>query len=210
MEPGKPFRCPEDTLEVVHAMASRPGYGARLKQAIQDGDVPRGDMPSYIARILFRVVGNRFLEVWGPVEALPPEKQVALAKTRTLLTADALHKADRRCGHEVFKQRCAACHQMYGDGGKIGPDLTGSNRTDLEYLLSNILTPSAIVQDDYKMRMVLTKDGRSFAGVVVAEDDRQLRLRIANVEEPVAIARSQIADLEVSQLSMMPERYSVA
>ncbi|MDB4632732.1 c-type cytochrome, partial [bacterium] len=154
--------------------------------------------------ILFRVVGNRFLEIWGPVETLTPEKQVALAKTRALLTNDALDKADRGRGHEVFKQRCAACHQMHGEGGKIGPDLTGANRTDLEYLLSNILTPSAIVQDDYKMRMVHTKDGRFFSGVVVSEDDRQLRLRIAN-EEPVAIARSQIADLEVSELSMMPE-----
>lgn len=194
----------EDRLEVVHAMASRPGYGAKLTQAIQNGDVLRSDVPSYVARILFRVVGNRFLEIWGPVETLTPEKQVALAKTRALLTNDALDKADRGRGHEVFKQRCAACHQMHGEGGKIGPDLTGANRTDLEYLLSNILTPSAIVQDDYKMRMVHTKDGRFFSGVVVSEDDRQLRLRIAN-EEPVAIARSQIADLEVSELSMMPE-----
>ncbi len=39
------------------------------------------------------------------------------------------------------------CHKMHGEGGEIGPDITGANRTNLEYLLGNVLTPSAVIQD---------------------------------------------------------------
>ena len=195
----------EDKLEVVHALASRPGYGWKLTQAIDRGSVPRRDVPVYIARLLLRIVGNRFLEVWGPVEGLSPDNEAAFVRYRTLLTDEALAKADPRHGREIFNQTCSACHQLYGEGGRIGPDLTGANRTDLVYLLGNILTPSAVIQDDYKMTMVFTSDGQVYSGVVASENERQLQLRVANVEEPVSIAKSQIVDREIAGLSMMPE-----
>ncbi len=191
--------------DVVHALASRPNYGTQLMAAIDRGDVPRRDIPAYIARLLFRVVGNRFLEVWGPVEDLSPDVEAAFTKYQTLLNDDTLAHADPRRGREVFRKTCHACHQLYGEGGIVGPDLTGANRTDIDYLLGNILTPSAIIQDDYKMTMVFTEDGQVYSGVVAGEDDRQLTLRTANVDEPIKIAKSQITDREVTELSMMPE-----
>ena len=93
---------------------------------------------------------------------------------------------------------------MYGEGGRIGPDLTGANRTDLNYLLGNILTPSAVVHDDYRMTLVFTDDGQVYSGVVENEGDRQLRLRVANADEPVTIAVSRIQDREITTQSMMP------
>ena len=158
-----------------------------------------------IARLLFRVVGNRFLAVWGPVEELSPDIEAAFTKYKTLLTDETLAKADPRRGRQVFNQTCYACHQLYGEGGLVGPDLTGANRTDITYLLGNILTPSESIQDDYKMTMVFTEDGQVYSGVVAGEDQRQLTLRIANVDEPVTIPKSQITDRELTDLSMMPE-----
>ena len=67
---------------------------------------------------------------------------------------------------------------MYGEGGTVGPDLTGSNRANLEYLLSNVLNPNGDVPDAYKMVLVTTRDGRTFSGNVVAETDRQVTLRV--------------------------------
>ena len=94
---------------------------------------------------------------------------------------------------------------MYGHGGVIGPDITGANRGNLEYLLGNILTPSAIIQDAYKMHIVLTDDGRVYSGIPAEENDRSLKLRIANRTEPVTIAKSQIESREIAPISMMPE-----
>jgi putative heme-binding domain-containing protein len=94
---------------------------------------------------------------------------------------------------------------MYGYGGLVGPDITGANRTNLEYLLGNILTPSAIIQDEYKMQMVLTDDGRTFSGILAEDNDRLIKLRTADQEELVTIPKSQIEDRQVAAVSMMPE-----
>jgi putative heme-binding domain-containing protein len=94
---------------------------------------------------------------------------------------------------------------MYGEGGVIGPEITGANRSSLEYLLGNIVTPSAVIQDAYKMHIVLTDDGRVYSGIPAGENERQLRLRVANQTEPVVIAKSQIESREIASVSMMPQ-----
>ncbi len=127
------------------------------------------------------------------------------AKYRELLTSDALSSADPSNGRAVFDRTCAACHKLHGHGGNIGPDITGANRTNLEYLLGNILTPSAIIQDAYKMHIVLTDDGRIYSGIPAEENDRQLKLRVADREQPITIPKSQIESREIAPISMMPE-----
>ncbi len=194
-----------DKQEVVHTLASRSGYGDALTDAIARGDVPRRDVPAYVARLLRRVVGNRFVDTWGTMETLGAEKEAMFSKYRTLLTPESIARGNASAGRAIFNRTCAACHKMFGHGGNIGPDITGANRTNLEYLLGNILTPSAIIQDDYKMHIILTDDGRIYSGIPASENERQLRLRIADRDEPITIAKSQIESREIAAVSMMPE-----
>lgn len=194
-----------DRLEVVHTLAARSESGWKLTMAIKDGRVPKRDVPAYVARSLRRVVGNGFVEVWGALDELTADKEAQFARYRQLLSSDSLSSADQSHGRQIFNRTCAACHKMYGHGGVIGPDITGANRSNLEYLLGNILTPSAIIQDAYKMHMVLTEDGRVYSGIPAEENERILKLRIANRDEPVAIAKSSIESREVASVSMMPE-----
>ena len=67
------------------------------------------------------------------------------------------------------------------------------------------MTPSAIIQDAYKMHIVLTQDGRIYSGIPAAENERQLKLRIAGHEQPITIPKSQIESREIAPISMMPE-----
>ena len=194
-----------DKLEAIHALAARPGYGGQLTAAIKSGAVPRRDVPAYVARLLRRVVGSGFVEVWGPVDALPAEQAAAFKKYKALLSKGALAGANPGHGREVFEKTCSSCHKLYGKGGLIGPDITGANRTNIDYLLGNILTPSAIIQDAYRMQMVLMRDGRLYSGIPAVESERVLELRVANQEKPVALAKSQIASREIAPVSMMPE-----
>jgi putative heme-binding domain-containing protein len=92
---------------------------------------------------------------------------------------------------------------MYGEGGSIGPDLTGSNRANLEYLLANVLNPNGEVQDAYKMVLVTARDGRTLAGTVIAENDRQITLRMVGGDNAI-VSKSDIQSREVTALSMMP------
>ena len=149
-------------------------------------------------------MGNGFVEVWGPIDHLAADKAAALAKYKDLLTDPAMAAADATSGRQVFERLCYVCHKMYGQGGILGPELTGSNRTNLDYLLSNVLDPSGEIQDDYKMVMVTTRDGRTYAGNLSVESERRLTLRVPG-EEEVVITKAAIQSRETSESSMMPD-----
>ncbi|MGV3640906.1 MAG: c-type cytochrome, partial [Adhaeribacter sp.] len=191
-----------DKLLVVQTLASRPKYGWLLTQAIKDNSVPKREVPPYVARQLLRVVGSGFVEVWGPIEQSGVDEQ-AYAKYRRLLTGKAIAGANAVKGRAVFQRTCGSCHKMYGQGGNLGPDLTGSNRSDPEYLLFNVLNPSGEIQDDYKLVVINTRDGRTYSGNVVAETARQLTLRVVG-QDAVLLNKSQIQSREVTPVSMMP------
>jgi putative heme-binding domain-containing protein len=92
---------------------------------------------------------------------------------------------------------------MFGEGGRIGPDLTGSNRANLDYLLANVLTPDADVPEAYRMVVITTRDGQTLSGTVAAETDRRLTLRMAGRDD-VIIDTSQIQSRESTDTSLMP------
>jgi putative heme-binding domain-containing protein len=92
---------------------------------------------------------------------------------------------------------------MYGKGGDIGPDLTGSNRGNLDYLLFNVLNPSGEIQDDYKLVVVTKRDGRTYSGNIAAENERQLTMRMVG-QELAVINKADIQSREVQPTSLMP------
>lgn len=74
--------------------------------------------------------------------------------------------------HLLQSIELAVAVEEIGLDGVMGPDLTGSNRTDVNYILMNVLGPEAEIQEDYKMVVISTRDGRTYTGNVIAEDQR--------------------------------------
>lgn len=194
----------EEKQEAIHTLSARGGYGWRLANAIKDNEIPRKDIPAYIALQLRRVVGSGFVEIWGPIDDISGDIKADYNRYQRLLSNEAIAKADIENGKIMYQRTCYACHKMYGDGGILGPDLTGSNRGSTAYLLSNILEPSGEIQDDYKMVLITTQDGRTYTGNIVAENERQLTMRTVN-QDAIAINKSDIQTKEVSPNSMMPQ-----
>jgi putative membrane-bound dehydrogenase-like protein len=191
-----------EKAEAVRTMASRARYGRMLTDAIASSAVPRSDVPPFVARQLRRIVGARFAEVWGPVDPIAAEER-AYARYRGLLNETAMKSASAPNGRGVFQRTCGPCHKMFGEGGIIGPDLTGSNRANLEYLLFNVLNPNGDVPDAYKMVVVTTRDGRTFSGNVIADTERQITLRVVG-RDPVVVSKADIQSRETTAVSMMP------
>lgn len=187
----------------IQTLYSRPAYGWMLTQALKDGKIAKKDVSANAARQLRRVVGSGFVEVWGPIDEAPRDEK-EFQKYRAMLNDEAFKKADFEKGKVLFQKTCGTCHKMYGEGGVIGPDLTGSNRSNLEYLLSNILTPGAEVQDNYKLVVVTTRDGRTYSGNIINENQRQITMRIVG-QDAVVINKSSIQSREVTADSMMPQ-----
>ncbi|MCF0062367.1 PmoA family protein [Dyadobacter chenwenxiniae] len=191
-----------EKAEAIQTLASRPKSGWLLTQAISKNVIPKKDIPTYVARQLRRVVGSGFVEVWGPIDHVAFDEK-AYKKYKSLLTDKNVSEASRNHGRMIFQRTCAPCHKLYGEGGIIGPELTGSNRANLDYLLGNILDPSGEIQDDYKMVVVTTRDGRTYVGNIAKETERQVTLRIVG-QDAVAINKSDIQTREVTPVSMMP------
>ncbi len=193
---------PEEKTEAINTLSSRPRYGGMLVTEIKENRIPKREISPTVARQMLRVVGSGFIEIWGPIESVAKD-EAAYQKYRDILQPEALASADLKKGKAVFENVCGPCHKMYGDGGVMGPDLTGSNRADIDYILLNVLDPSAEIQDDYRMVVITTRDGRNYSGNVISENNRQLTLRVVG-QDPVIINKSTIQSREVTPVSMMP------
>ena len=103
----------------------------------------------------------------------------------------------------MFAKTCAACHTLFDAGGKIGPELTGSQRRNLDYVLSNVLDPSAVLAKDYQMHLIQTGDGRVLSGIIKSEDDNAISVQTAT--ELVVVPKSEIETRQETANSMMPD-----
>ncbi len=192
-----------DRRVVVETLSTRKEYAKELLVALRSGVIAKSEIPSYSARTLQSMLGADFSEVYGDVAALSGDKSALFEKYRNLLTPETMASADPIQGQAIFERTCAACHVLYGNGGQIGPDLTGSNRANLDYILLNILDPSDDIPDSYKMVTVTTHEGQVLVGAISEEDGRRIVLNAVGQEQ--VVAKEDIKSRVVSDVSMMPE-----
>ena len=194
----------EDKRAVVEVLATRKSYAMALVGGLKSDQLSREDIPAHVARALKDLLGKSFTDVYGPIRELTKDRQKVMAKYKRRLSPEALAQADASAGRAVFQKTCASCHLMYGVGGKIGPDLTGSNRANLDYLMLNSIDPSYDVPDGYRMVVIQTDDGRVLSGVIAEVNDRRVILK--TVDQPqVVILKDDIENRRVSPKSIMPD-----
>jgi putative heme-binding domain-containing protein len=196
-----------EKTDAVATLASRPSYAQALLDAIEKGRVPRRDLSAFTARQLLafndKALTERLNTVWGLLRPPSQEKAALLTKYQALVTPKALKDARRSHGREIFARTCATCHTLFGEGAKIGPDLTGSQRSNPDYLLSKLLDPNAVVARDYQVTVVMTVTGRTINGLVKEETDKTLTLQTQN--EVIRLPKTDIEERRLSPVSMMPE-----
>jgi putative membrane-bound dehydrogenase-like protein len=192
---------------VLAAMTARPESARVLIEAVGANRIPRADITPVLARQI-RSLGDEGLRAelekhWGIMGASDPDKRATIGRLRAELTPDALRPADLSQGRAQFVRLCAGCHQLYGEGGRVGPDLTGSGRADIGYLLENLVDPSAVVASDYRMTVVELKDGRTLNGLL--RDPNPRTVTLVTQSETATLDRSEIVRIETAAQSMMPE-----
>ena len=195
---------------VLTALCSRPAFATALLDAVADGKIARNTVTPYharqIAALADAAVSKRLAEVWGSVATTSDQKKKRIAEVKAALPPDVLAKADIANGRALYTQTCAACHTLYDlgqTGVNLGPNLTGSGRENIDYLLENIVDPSALVPADYKLSTVTLKDGRILSGFIAKQDAQTLTLR--TMTETQTLDRTTIAKTEASPQSLMPE-----
>jgi putative membrane-bound dehydrogenase-like protein len=202
-----PVRSHEQQQATIATLITRPAYAHALLDAVQAGTVPANTISPYQARQIRSLndpdLTQKLTTTWGELRDTPEAKKTELAQWTQRLAPDLIAKSDPKKGKAIFAASCAACHKLYGEGGALGPELTGSDRHKLSYLLENILDPSAIVPADYRMTLLQLKDGRTLTGVIPAQTDRTLTLQTP--AERLTIEKTQITSQQQLPISFMPE-----
>ena len=111
---------------------------------------------------------------------------------------------DASRGRAVFADECAGCHQVRGEGGALGPNLTsiGAARSRAA-LTAAVRDPSASVALGFRGVTVETLRGERVEGAVKSED--AFSLQVVTVDgELRAFRKNELRELTRSTESLMP------
>ncbi len=186
-------------------LCSRASWSRLLLEAVAKGAIAREQVP--VANLLAiqshhdARCDELIKKLWGNLKQSSEEKDKQIASVRKLL---ATGKGDPQTGRALFQQTCASCHTLFGEGGKIGPELTGYERDNLDFLLPAIIDPSLGVREEFTTFNLTTKDEQSLTGFLLENQPKSVTM-MDTTGNKLVIAREQIQSLQASALSLMPE-----
>jgi putative heme-binding domain-containing protein len=192
--------------QIREVLLSRPDSARALLERVDRKEIAAADVPVDQLRQV-ALYGDPALDAlvrknWGSVRPGTPEEK--LAEMRRLTNDLRAASGDRARGKGLFVKHCATCHKLFGDGGSVGPDLTGVARNDTVALLANIVDPSAVIRAEYLQYAAVTTGGRIVIGVIVARDGAGVTLVDAQGKK-TTLPRDQIEELRELPTSIMPE-----
>ncbi|MCS7021469.1 MAG: ThuA domain-containing protein [Gemmataceae bacterium] len=201
---------PSVQKRAVQLLLSRPVWAVALFRAWEAKQLPATHLGLDHARAAIALQYPPLTELvekhFGKLTpATPGEKQARIAWLQMVLAREK--DADPVRGKALFGKLCAACHQLHGQGGKVGPDLTTADRTNRLYLLTHIVDPSAYIRPEYLVQTILTHDERRLSGIATDQGETILLTTVVN-DQPVTLSvpKADIADIRPSPVSLMPER----
>jgi putative heme-binding domain-containing protein len=178
-----------------------------LLDAVEKGTVPKGDITAFTARQIANLKDKAVVEklgkVWGEVKTGSANAKAKIAEYKNKLTPDVIAKGNVAKGKVLFAKTCGTCHKLHGEGQAVGPELTGSQRANLDYVLENVIDPSSAVANEYKMTQFFLEDGRVLNGFIKEQSATSMILRTVNDE--VRLLKSDIAEQKKTNLSLMPD-----
>jgi putative heme-binding domain-containing protein len=186
---------------------ARPQSALAFLKRVEQGAIAAEDAPlDQVGRLAAHhdeAIDELVRKHWGRVGPGSPEE--LLATMRRYNNDLRPGGGDMARGKLLFTKHCAVCHQLHGEGNKIGPDLTTANRQDREALLANIVDPSAVIRREYMNYVVLTDSGLVVSGLLADQDAASVTILDAK-NQRIKVPRNEIESLEESEVSLMPER----
>ena len=197
----------EEKRTALNTLAARVTFARSLLTAIAKGRIARTDVTADIVRDLRNLrdveLNKEVARFWSGSLNSSAEKKAQIAKYKRICLTGRFEPGMASRGRAVFAHSCQQCHTLFGSGGKVGPELTGSHRADLDYILENIVDPNLIIPNDYKAWVLETTDDRTITGILRRQDERSVT--IITPGDTLIVPRKEIRSLKQSQISMMPE-----
>lgn len=187
----------------VQTLMRRPEWTRELLEAVDKGNIARGDLGAeqwaQLKSNPNRVIARRAERLMEAGNAISADREEIVKK----LLPVAKEKGDPVRGKEVFAATCAVCHAINGQGGKVGPDLTGVGAKDRAEILTDILDPNRSVEANYRLWTVATRDGETLSGRLETETQTTVEI-LDTAGQKHVVQRKDIASLQGLQTSIMP------
>lgn len=197
----------DERAQVIHTFTSKPNWAMKILEAVESGKLSRDDISALMARQIRshnqQKLNESITRVWGSLRESSQERRNLIEKWKAELSKNNNHEPNLENGRNLFLKNCSSCHKMYGEGGTSGPELTGSNRDNLDYLLQNIIDPSSVVPANYRLSMIDMKDGRLLSGVIISKNDVTVGIQTAT--ERLFIDAGDILQIKETDSSLMPD-----
>ena len=184
------------------ALVSRPAWAKLLLDAIEAKKIPAA---SFDAQEISRLTANpdattatRAKTIFGGGNA--PSKDQLIAK----LLPQVDKPANIANGKTMFTAVCSVCHKLEGNGNVFGPDLGGIGSHPVMELLTHIVNPSLVVDDEHRTWNITMKDGTQYSALIASENEARVQIR-----QPggitIDLKPGDIASRKKGDNSLMPE-----
>jgi putative membrane-bound dehydrogenase-like protein len=197
---------PEEKQDILATLTARPRYARALLDALDAKLIPSTDVlaPTVVTlrQLQAADIKKRVAQRWGYGATTAALKE-RIARLQNQLTPATLKKANLQNGRVLFDKHCATCHKLFGEGQAIGPELTGAQRMNLDYVLENTVTPNAIVPQDYRATTFVMNNGRVITGMITQQQGDSLTIQTAT--EKLTINQKEIEQKQQTEKSLMPE-----
>ncbi|MES2598091.1 MAG: PVC-type heme-binding CxxCH protein [Verrucomicrobiota bacterium] len=188
----------------IEALAGRDTWTDAMLDAIAEGQISASGFPAPVRRQLAtskdKATRDHAFKVLGAWQDSSEDIKTLIAqKKQACLTGEP----DLANGKLFFTATCMVCHEFHGGGQKVGPDLIGSGRSNLDALLANVIDPNQIIGNGYENFTLATKDGRTLSGRVVEDTPGHVKLLGPGGASQI-VSRAEISTLTNSKQSLMP------
>ncbi len=193
---------------IAVGLAASPAGAEKLLDAVKTGKASARLLQNPFVRA--RLDATKLPHLKERIEQLTADLPSAGADMQNLLNrrraAFLKGKKDAALGAQVFTKNCANCHQVAGQGARIGPQLDGVGVRGLDRLLEDVLDPNRNVDQAFRQTTLTLKKGQVLSGLLLKEEGEVLVLADSQGKE-VRVEKNEVEERSTSQVSPMPGNF---